>query len=60
MSETLILTPRWGKPNSAALSTYRADGGYRTLDKALGMDPAAVVEAPVRSTWVKRPSLVAS
>ncbi len=44
MSETRILTARWGKPNSAALDTYRADGGYQALDKALGMEPAAVVD----------------
>ena len=43
MSETLILTKRWGTPNSAALETYRADGGYAALDKALGMEP---VDAP--------------
>ncbi|HSN90309.1 MAG TPA: NADH-quinone oxidoreductase subunit NuoF [Anaeromyxobacteraceae bacterium] len=49
MSETLILTRRWGKPDSAALSTYRADGGYRTLEKALGMDPAAIVEEVKKS-----------
>ena len=39
VSETLILTKRWGKPNSAALTTYRADGGYAALDKALGLEP---------------------
>jgi NADH-quinone oxidoreductase subunit F len=49
VSETLILTPRWGKPDSAALATYRADGGYRTLEKALGMDPAAIVEEVKKS-----------
>ncbi len=49
MSETLILTKRWGKPDSAALRTYRADGGYSTLDKALGMDPAAIVEEVKKS-----------
>jgi NADH-quinone oxidoreductase subunit F len=49
VSETLILTKRWGKPNSAALETYRADGGYGALDKALGMDPAAIVEEVKKS-----------
>jgi NADH-quinone oxidoreductase subunit F len=49
VSETLILTKRWGKPNSAALETYRADGGYAALDKALGMDPAAIVEEVKKS-----------
>jgi NADH-quinone oxidoreductase subunit F len=49
VSETLILTKRWGKPDSAALATYRADGGYRALEKALGMDPAAIVEEVKKS-----------
>jgi NADH-quinone oxidoreductase subunit F len=49
VSETLILTQRWGKPDSAALAGYRADGGYGALDKALGMDPAAIVEEVKRS-----------
>jgi NADH-quinone oxidoreductase subunit F len=49
VSETLILTRRWGKPNSAALETYRQDGGYAALDKALGMDPAAIVDEVKRS-----------
>ena len=49
MSETLILTKRWGKPDSAALAGYRADGGYAALDKALGMEPAAVVDEVKKS-----------
>ena len=43
MSETLILTKRWPK-NDPSLSGYRADGGYRSLEKALGMPPAAIVD----------------
>jgi NADH-quinone oxidoreductase subunit F len=49
VSETLILTARWGKPNSAALETYRQDGGYQALDKALGMEPAAIVDEVKKS-----------
>ena len=49
MSETVILTTRWGKKDSAALDTYRADGGYSALDKALGMQPAAIVEEVKKS-----------
>jgi NADH-quinone oxidoreductase subunit F len=49
VSETLVLTKRWGKPEGAKLSSYRADGGYKTLDKALGMDPAAIVEEVKKS-----------
>ncbi|MBI3407825.1 MAG: NADH-quinone oxidoreductase subunit NuoF [Planctomycetes bacterium] len=40
-----VLLRRVGKVDSAALSTYRADGGYRALTKALNeMSPAQVVE----------------
>jgi NADH-quinone oxidoreductase subunit F len=49
VSDTLILTQRWGKPNSAALAGYRTDGGYAALDKALGMDPAAIVDEVKKS-----------
>ncbi len=49
MSETLILTKRWGQPNSAKLAGYRADGGYSALDKALGMEPAAIVDEVKKS-----------
>ncbi|HTN51708.1 MAG TPA: NADH-quinone oxidoreductase subunit NuoF, partial [Anaeromyxobacter sp.] len=49
MSETLILTRRWGRPGSAKLESYRADGGYRALDKALGLDPAAIVDEVKKS-----------
>ncbi|BDG09887.1 NADH-quinone oxidoreductase subunit NuoF [Anaeromyxobacter paludicola] len=43
MSDTLILSKRWGKKDSHTLASYRADGGYAALEKALGMDPAAIV-----------------
>ncbi len=49
MSETLILTKRWGKPDSASLASYRADGGYAALDKGLGLEPAAIVDQVKRS-----------
>jgi NADH-quinone oxidoreductase subunit F len=49
VSETLILSGRWGKPDGAALASYRADGGYRALEKALGMDPAAIVDEVKKS-----------
>ncbi|HET9553319.1 MAG TPA: NADH-quinone oxidoreductase subunit NuoF [Anaeromyxobacteraceae bacterium] len=49
MSETLVLSARWGKPNSASLESYRADGGYAALDKALGMEPSAIVEEVKKS-----------
>jgi NADH-quinone oxidoreductase subunit F len=49
VSETLILTKRWGKPGSAALQSYRADGGYAALDKALDLAPAAIVDEVKKS-----------
>ena len=49
MSETLILTKRWGKPDSASLASYRQDGGYGALDKALALDPAKIVDEVKRS-----------
>ena len=49
MSDTRILTARWGKPGSAALASYRADGGYQALDKALATNPADIVEEVKRS-----------
>jgi NADH-quinone oxidoreductase subunit F len=49
VTDTLVLTKRWGKKDSHTLSSYRADGGYGALQKALGMDPAAIVEEVKRS-----------
>jgi NADH-quinone oxidoreductase subunit F len=41
-----VLLRRVGKPNSSSLETYRADGGYRALAKALNeMTPVQVVDA---------------
>jgi NADH-quinone oxidoreductase subunit F len=41
-----VLLRRVGKPDSQSLASYRADGGYRALTKALTeMTPAKVVEA---------------
>lgn len=39
-----VLLRRVGKPDSASLATYQADGGYAALRKALGMEPAQVTE----------------
>jgi NADH-quinone oxidoreductase subunit F len=49
VSETLILSKRWGKPGSATLKSYREDGGYAALDKALAMDGAAIVDEVKKS-----------
>ena len=42
---TPILSKDWAADRSWSLKTYRDSGGYRALDKALGMEPAAVLEA---------------
>jgi len=47
-----VLLARVGKPDSAALAGYRADGGYETLKKALGMPPDDVT-AEVKSAGVR-------
>jgi NADH-quinone oxidoreductase subunit F len=40
-----VLLRRVGKPNSQSIDTYRADGGYRALEKAVRtMTPEQVVE----------------
>src|SRR5438874_91651 len=40
-----VLLRRAGKPNSQSLESYRADGGYRALAKALNeMSPAQVID----------------
>jgi NADH-quinone oxidoreductase subunit F len=48
VSETLILTRRWGKKDPS-LAGYRADGGYRALEKALSTNPADIVEEVKKS-----------
>ena len=47
MTDTLtpILTKFWDDPQSWTLATYRRHGGYRALDKALGMEPQALIDA---------------
>jgi NADH-quinone oxidoreductase subunit F len=39
-----VLLARVGKPDSQSLRTYRADGGYKAIEKALGKSRADVVE----------------
>jgi len=49
VSDTLVLSARWGKPGSATLASYRADGGYAALDKALGLEPSVLVDEVKKS-----------
>ena len=39
-----IITRNWGTPNSWTLDAYRKGGGYKTLEKVLGMQPAQVID----------------
>lgn len=43
MSE-LVLSARFGKPDSRRLSTYEADGGYRAIRKAFELGPEGVIQ----------------
>ena len=47
MTDTLtpILTKFWDDPQSWTLETYRRHDGYKALDKALGMEPQAIIDA---------------
>ncbi|MFL5575418.1 MAG: NADH-quinone oxidoreductase subunit NuoF [Gemmatimonadaceae bacterium] len=40
--ETLVLSKHFGDPAARTLDGWRARGGYRALEQALGMDPAAI------------------
>jgi len=43
VSDIFILTKRWPKKDPS-IAGYRADGGYRSLEKALSMRPEEIVE----------------
>ncbi len=44
-----ILTRNFERPDSHTLAAYRETGGYTALPKALGMEPAAIVDAVKKS-----------
>src|SRR5919106_950540 len=44
-----LITRNWGKPGSHTLDGYRSNGGYRALEKALGMEPGRIVDEVKRS-----------
>jgi len=46
--EPILLSAR-GKPDSRSISTYLEAGGYRSLKKALAMDPAEVISEVKKS-----------
>jgi NADH-quinone oxidoreductase subunit F len=39
-----VLTARWDDPEAVTIDGYRRSGGYRSLEKALGMSPGDVIE----------------
>src|SRR5215211_8702130 len=41
---TPVLTDNWDAERSWTLQSYESRGGYAALDKALGMEPAAIVD----------------
>src|SRR6516162_10925548 len=41
--ETRVLSRRFGRPNSAAIDTYLADGGYQAFLKAAKMRPEEII-----------------
>ncbi len=49
MAGAKILTVDWDKPDSFALGTYKASGGYTALPKALKMQPQQIVDEVVKS-----------
>lgn len=44
-----VFTKTWGQPGGHRLDAYRASGGYGGLEKALGMEPAAIIDAVLQS-----------
>ncbi|HET7456541.1 MAG TPA: NADH-quinone oxidoreductase subunit F, partial [Gemmatimonadaceae bacterium] len=40
--ETVVLSKYFGDPEARTLDGWRARGGYRALEQALGMDPVAI------------------
>jgi NADH-quinone oxidoreductase subunit F len=44
-----VITKNWGQAGSHTLDGYRKNGGYRALEKALGMQPAQVTDEVKKS-----------
>jgi hypothetical protein len=40
--ETTVLSKHFGEPEARTLDGWKARGGYRALEQALGMDPLAI------------------
>ncbi|MDX1882143.1 NADH-quinone oxidoreductase subunit NuoF [Mycolicibacterium sp. 120270] len=52
MPLTPVMSRYWDHPRSWTLDTYRANDGYRALQKALGMEPDDVIET-VKSSGLR-------
>ena len=44
-----VISAAWSQPNGWTLDAYRKRGGYDALKKALGMEPAAIIDEVKRS-----------
>src|SRR5512132_889607 len=44
-----IITRNWGRKNSWTLEAYKAAGGYKALEKALGLTPAQIIDEVKKS-----------
>src|SRR5678815_345851 len=44
-----IITRNWGRPDSWTLGAYKRTGGYATLEKVLGMQPAQIIDEVKKS-----------
>jgi NADH-quinone oxidoreductase subunit F len=44
-----LVSKNWGKKDSHTLAVYKAGGGYKALEKALGMAPQEIIDEVTRS-----------
>jgi len=44
-----IITRNWGRPDSWTIEAYKSTGGYTTLEKVLGMQPAQIIDEVKKS-----------
>src|SRR6478736_1984092 len=44
-----IITRNWGRPDSWTLAAYKSTGGYASLEKALGLQPAQIIDEVKKS-----------
>ncbi len=49
LAKEKVITRNWGHPDSWTLDAYRSTGGYGTLEKVLGLQPAQVIDEVKKS-----------